>query len=378
MQKQFDIILFGATGFTGQLTAQYLAAHAKDENLSWAIAGRNETKLKSIAEACTANSPQLVLADVDNPSSLAEMAAKTTVLMNAAGPFNLYGKRVVEACIEAGTHYLDITGEPSFVASLYNQFSEKAREKKACIVNCCGFDSIPADLAAWITAKKLPQGEPKLLQGFIRTNATFSGGTLTTAIHALYMETQGKSEKVKLPKHPAAPKKSLRIHFHKKLRAWAIPMPVVDPHIVKRSAFHLQEDYGQAVTYVQYFVRSSLKKVIQTVLPIVIAMLLVRFRFFRNWLFSRFKPGTGPNAERRKASRFEVVCFGSTPGMQAVTYVSGGDPGYDETAKMFSQAAFTVLEKQRKGILASGVLTPVQALGETLVQRLRAEGMRIE
>lgn len=378
MDRQFDIVLFGATGFTGSLTAGYLSDHAEKEGIRWAIAGRNESKLLEVAESCKGNRPEILLADVTDVQSLDRLAKQARIIMNAAGPFNMYGNQVVRACVENSTHYLDITGEPSFVAGVYNEFHQRAVASQTCVVNCCGFDSIPADLAAWITAKKLPLHEPKLLEGFIRTNATFSGGTLTTAIHALYLEAQGKSEKVSLPKNPAAPKKSLKIHFQKKLKAWAIPMPVVDPHIVKRSAYYLQEDYGSAVTYTQYFVRSTLGKVINTVMPVVIAMLLVRFSFFRNWLFSKFKPGTGPDAERRKASRFEVVCLGSTPGSKAVTYISGGDPGYDETAKMFSQSAFTVLEKQRQGNLVSGVLTPVQALGETLVQRLKTEGIRIE
>ena len=306
------------------------------------------------------------------------MAGKTAVLMNAAGPFNLYGMQVVKACIDAGCHYLDITGEPSFVASIYNKYRELAVQKNVCIVNCCGFDSIPADIAAWVTAQKLPQHEPKRLQGFIRTNATFSGGTLTTAIHALYKESRGESEKVALPKHPDAPKKKVKIHFQPRLKAWAIPMPVVDPHIVKRSAFFLPQQYGEAVTYEQYFVRSSFLKVVKTVFPIILAMALVRFRFFRDKMFAKFPPGTGPDAARRKESRFELICLGKSRTSEAMTIVAGGDPGYDETAKMFSQSAFTILERHRSGKLQAGVLTPVQALGETLIDRLRNEGIRID
>ena len=239
MERKYDILLFGASGFTGQLIAAYLADRAASEGIQWAIAGRNRQKLEQLKASLVGQQPDVVVADVDNPESLEQMAAQTRVVMNAVGPFNWYGKGVVKACVEQGAHYLDITGEPSFVADIFLTYGKAAEEKGICIVNCCGFDSIPADYVAWLTAKQLPLEEPKSLRGYIRTNASFSGGTFTTAIHALYMETQQRSVKVKLPRHPSTPRVPLKIHYQKELKAWAIPMPVVDPHIVKRSAYRL-------------------------------------------------------------------------------------------------------------------------------------------
>jgi short subunit dehydrogenase-like uncharacterized protein len=306
------------------------------------------------------------------------MTSQGKILMNAAGPFIRYGKSVVLACIESSTHYLDITGEPSFIADIYNNYFEQAVEKKSCVVNCCGFDSIPADYAAWLTAKKLPKNEPKALKAFIRTNATFSGGTLTTAIEALHMETQKKSVKTKIKRHPDAPRLPLKIHFSKEIGAWAIPMPVVDPHIVKRSAHRLPDEYGEAVSYAQFFVRSSLSKVFKTVMPIVAASFLVRFKSFRDKMLQKFKPGTGPSEARRANSKFEVVCYGTSASSQAVTRISGADPGYDETAKMFAQAAFTLADSIKNKTIKYGVLTPVEAFGLPLVDRLKKEGIFIE
>lgn len=378
MNRNLDIILFGATGFTGQLIAQYLSVHAEKENVQWGIAGRDQSKLEKVKATLTGRMPEIILADVNNPDSMRLMTAQTSILMNAVGPFNWTGRKVVDACLQSGTHYLDITGEPSFVADMYNSFHSSAQGKGVCIVNCCGFDSIPADFAAWLTARKLPLNEPKSLRGFVRTNATFSGGTLTTAIHALYLESQKKSIKVKIKRHPNAPRVPLKVHFNKDINAWAIPMPVVDPHIVKRSAHRLPGDYGEACSYGQFFVRSSFGKVVKTILPIAVAMVLVRFEFFRNWLFKKYQPGTGPDAARRADSKFEVVCLGESTTATARTVISGGDPGYNETAKMFSQAAFCLLSHLRGNTLKGGVLTPVEAFGMPLVERLREEGIVVE
>ena len=376
MEKRFDLVLLGATGFTGQLIARYIAQHIAGEGVtSWAIAGRNEQKLLQVKASLSGTLPEIVMANVEDMASLTALSAQTRVLMNAVGPFNWSWRKVVEACVQTGTHYADITGEPSFVADVFQTFDEKARAQGVCVVNCCGFDSIPADYAAWITARSLPADLPKKVQAFVRTNAHFSGGTLTTAIHALYMESKGISIKTRIPRHPDAPAMKRRIHFSPVVNAWAIPMPVVDPHIVKRSAWRMPADYGAAFSYAQYFVRSSWWKVVKTVFPIAIAMVLVRFEWFRERMFRKYASGTGPDANQRAAARFEVTCEGSAGNHTVRTVMSGGDPGYDETAKMFSQAAFCLL-KMPPG-QQGGVLTPVEAFGEHLENRLKQEGIQI-
>jgi len=377
MDKKYDIILFGATGFTGQIIAKYLAQHVTTENLKWAIAGRDEKKILEVKNSLNGALPDIIIADVKNKNSLKEMCVQSRALMNAVGPFNWYGLSVVETCIENHCHYLDITGEPTFVHDCYVRFHQLAEEKMVTVVNCCGFDSIPADFATWLTVQKLPVDQPKSVRCFIRTNATFSGGTLTTAINALYQQSKGKKASLKYKKNPEAPVVKKNIHYNKDIGGWAIPMPVVDPHIVKRSAFRLPAVYGVAFSYGQFFVRSSFWKVLKTVFPIVVAGLMVRFRFFRNWLYKKFKPGTGPSESRRNISKFEVICIGASGDLKVKTVFAGGDPGYDETAKMFSQSAFCLLQKQNENILTHGVLTPVEALGHELIIRLKAERIEI-
>jgi len=372
--KKYDIVLMGATGFTGKLVALYLSEHAHRESFTWAIAGRNESKLLELQGNLHSSTPDILVADVTIPESVSEMCRQARVIMNTAGPFNLYGRRVVEACIDTGTQYLDITGEPSFVAEIYNDCHARAEASDVCVVNCCGFDSIPADYGVFLTAQHLPVSAPKVIKGYMRTNARFSGGTLTTAVHALYLESLGKSVKMVIPKNKVAPKIKKQIHYNTDLKGWGIPMPVVDPHIVKRSASRLPDVYGP-VTYVQYFVRSSCSKVVSTVFPIVLAMLMIRFAFFRNWLFSKFPSGSGPDEKIRSSSRFEVTFFGQAGNQRAKTVISGGDPGYTETAKMFSQCAFVILSKLRTKTIKPGVLTPVEAFGTDLVDRLQKEGI---
>ena len=377
MDKKYDIILFGATGFTGKIISEYLSAHAGDERISWAVAGRNRSKLEALAETMSYR-PDIVIADVTDRSSLDAMTKDTVVLMNAAGPYDWYGQQVVESCLQNHCHYLDITGEPAFVYRCFTSYHEAAEKNNLCIVNCCGFDSIPADFATWMTVKKLPADKPKAVRLFIRTNATFSGGTLTTAVNALYQQSQGNMPYLKLPRHPEAPKVSKAVHFNKDINAWALPMPVVDPHIVKRSAYRLPEIYGKAFSYGQFFVRSGFFKVVKTIFPIVVAGIFVRFSFFRNWLYNKFRPGDGPSPERRAVSRFEVICIGEAGSQKVKSVFAGGDPGYNETAKMFSEAAFTLLEKLKNKTAVFGVLTPVEAFGEHLVKRLQSKGITIE
>ncbi|MBK9255634.1 MAG: saccharopine dehydrogenase NADP-binding domain-containing protein [Saprospiraceae bacterium] len=378
MDKKYDITLFGATGFTGQIISKYLAEKSSSENIIWAIAGRNEAKLIEVQKSLHGVIPDIVIADVKDKISLSEMCRQSRVLMNAVGPFNWYGLSVVESCIQHNCHYLDITGEPTFVHDCFVKYHQKAEENNITVVNCCGFDSIPADFATWVTVQKLPVDQPKSVRCFVRTNATFSGGTLTTAINALYQQSKGRKASLKYKKNPLAPVLKRNIHFNPDINGWAIPMPVVDPHIVKRSAFRMPEIYGEAFSYGQFFVRSSFGKVVKTIFPIVIAGLMVRFKFFRDWLYRKFKPGTGPSETRRNISKFEVICIGELGNLKVKTVFSGGDPGYDETAKMFSQSAFCILNKQKENSLKFGVLTPVEALNQELIHRLKKEGIVID
>ena len=186
--KPYDVVLLGATGFTGRLTAQRLAAQGP-VGLRWAIAGRNKSKLETIAEELRAIVPagrdvDVVVADVDDLESLRAMAELAKVVATTVGPYMDYGANVVAACAETGTDYVDLTGEPEFVDRMWLAHHTRALATGARIVHACGFDSIPHDLGALFTVRQLPPDLPITMSGFVRASGTFSGGTYHSAVRA--------------------------------------------------------------------------------------------------------------------------------------------------------------------------------------------------
>ena len=187
-EREYDLVLFGATGFTGGLTADYLAANAP-EGLRWALVGRNRAKLEAVAARLAAAkpvapAPALIEADAADAAALAKVAESTRVVITTVGPYALYGGPLVGACAAAGTDYVDLTGEPEFVDRMWLDHHATAERSGARLVHCCGFDSVPHDLGAYFTVKQLPEGVPLTVNGYVRSNARFSGGTYHSAVNA--------------------------------------------------------------------------------------------------------------------------------------------------------------------------------------------------
>jgi short subunit dehydrogenase-like uncharacterized protein len=377
-ERRWDIILFGATGFTGQLIARFLAEHAHEAGWSFALAGRNEAKGAAlIASLPDYISTAWITADVHNGSALEVMASQGRVVMNAAGPFAEYGPAVVKACVRSGTHYLDITGEPSFVAETIEKHHKEAIENEVAIVHACGFDSIPADLGTLLAVQGIKDKSRIDVWCFIRTNAQFSGGTWTTAIKALTRQNERKSSPSEQPRSKSR-RLPLKVHFNKDVQRWALPMPVLDPHIVKRSSRSMTEAYGSSFAYAQFFTVGTFGKMLKILGFISSLFLLTRFKWGRRWLLGKNKPGTGPDEERRARSRFEVTIIARGGEEESKVVFAGHDPGYNETSKMFSLAAFHLLGKAMEGKLPSGVCTTATALGLDFLDKLRTHGIRIE
>ncbi|MDV9202308.1 saccharopine dehydrogenase family protein, partial [Streptomyces sp. Wh19] len=188
-QRPFDVILFGATGFVGALTAEYLAAHAPS-GCRWAVAGRDRAKLERLRERLAAIDPgcaelPLLHADAGDEHSLRELAESAHVVATTVGPYVWYGEKLVAACAEAGTDYADLTGEAEFVDRMYLEHDARAHETGARIVHACGFDSVPHDLGVYFTVQQLPRDVPLTVDGFVRSNAVFSGGTFASALTAM-------------------------------------------------------------------------------------------------------------------------------------------------------------------------------------------------
>jgi short subunit dehydrogenase-like uncharacterized protein len=378
-ERSFDLILFGATGFTGRLTAEYLAKAAAARPFAWAIAGRDRGKLEAVAAELgkLAAPPAILEAAVDDPASLRRMAAAARVLATTVGPFDRHGDGVVEACVLEGCHYFDITGEPAFVARTLERWHGRAAEAGLKIVSCCGFDSIPHDLGAWLTARALPAGEPIEIEAFVKVDAKFSGGTWQSAIGAFSRPGKSMGMRVSAPGRKVRGF-SRRPHFEPRLGEWVAPMPTIDPWIVLRSAAALPE-YGPEFRYSHNICMGSFLSLAKGMAAVGGVIALAQLGPTRRWLQSLQPSGSGPSPSRRERSRFEVFFFGSAAsGARAHLVVAGGDPGYTETSKMLAESALCLVFDRETLPKTAGVLTPAVALGDVLVERLRQAGLKLE
>ena len=187
--RTYDFVLFGATGYTGALTAEYLARHAPAK-ARWALAGRNRDKLDAVRARLAKLNPacaalELLVVDATDAAGLARVASQTKVIVTTVGPYVLHGTALVAACASAGTHYCDLTGEPEFVDSTWLKHHAVAKKTGAKLVHCCGFDSIPHDLGAYFTVLQLPADQPITINGYVRAGGTFSAGTYHSAVNAM-------------------------------------------------------------------------------------------------------------------------------------------------------------------------------------------------
>lgn len=377
--RKYDIILYGATGFTGGLVAEYLAANSSKDEVRWAIAGRNQAKLEAVKNKILekvpdANPMDILIADSNQEEQLNAMCASTKILATTVGPYALYGEPLVKACVENGTHYLDITGEPEFVKEMLEKYDAKAKASNTLVINCCGFDSIPADAGAYFTASKL-SSEPKNIRCYVTGNGSFSGGTWASAIHAFSHLFQSDLKNVGAS---GSSDKNPGFHYVSAIRKWAVPMPVIDPWMVKRSSMMQKEIYGNGFSYAQYLAMKDLPTMGALLAGVAGLVLASQFEPTRNLLLNYRKSGEGPSEEQRAKSFFKVYFIGEANGQQVKCSVSGGDPGYSETAKMLSEAALTVLRHYDELSVKGGVVTPAGALGQFLIDRLVAAGIRFE
>ncbi|MFE5811968.1 saccharopine dehydrogenase family protein [Streptomyces sp. NPDC056479] len=376
--RPYDIVLFGATGFVGVLTAEYLAEHAP-EGLRWAIAGRSKRKLERLRESLPGGEGIGVLeADVADPASMRRLAEHARVVATTVGPYVMYGEDLVAACADTGADYLDLSGEPEFVDLTYVRHDARARETGARLVHACGFDSVPHDLGAYFTVQQLPEGVPLTVDGFVTADATFSGGTFASALNQFARGRQmlaagrdrARHEPRLMGRRAAAPTSVPR--FAKEVGAWALPLPTIDPQIVKRSARAL-ERYGPDFRYRHYAAVRHLPVAVGGVAAMGALFSAAQLPPARRWLSDRLKPGEGPGPEKRARSWFSVRFVGEGGGRRVFTEVAGGDPGYGETAKMFAESALSLAFDDLPD--TAGQVTTAVAMGDALIDRLQAAGI---
>jgi short subunit dehydrogenase-like uncharacterized protein len=374
--REHDVVVFGATGFTGALTAEYLAGVADAGR--WAIAGRSQAKLEAVRERLSADIP-IVVADVGDEASMRRLAESAKVVITTVGPYSNYGEPVVAACAAAGTDYVDLTGEPEFVDLMWLRHHEQAQRTGARLVHSCGFDSIPYDLGTLWTVEQLPEGVPLAVEGFVRVGGTFSGGTLHSAVHIMSRLRQSRQvaeKRSRLEGRPAG----RTVHGARALPhhddtagGWVIPAPTIDPVTVLRSARALDR-YGPDFSYAHYIVARQLPVAAGLVLGVGGVVALAQVPLTRKALLMLKDPGDGPDPEQRARSWFTVRFRGVGGGRRIVCEVSGGDPGYGETSKMLAQAALCLAHDDLPE--RAGQLTPAVAMGQALIDRLVGAGIR--
>jgi short subunit dehydrogenase-like uncharacterized protein len=384
--RRFDIVVFGATGFTGALTAEYLARNAP-AGTRWALAGRNSAKLEQVRERLAAIDPacaalELLPADTGDSASMRDMADATRVLITTVGPYIRYGEPVVAACAAAGTDYVDHTGEPEFVDRMWFAYHEQAERSGARLVHSCGFDSIPYDLGVQFTVDHLPEGVPISIDGFVRTKASFSGGTYQSAIEILSsLRSSAKLARERREREGRPNGRRVRgvsgtPHPDEFAGGWVAPFPTIDPLTVLRSARALDR-YGPDFRYSHYVVVGPLPMLVGLGAAAGVVVALAQIPPARDALLKLKSPGEGPSEEQRAKSWFSVRFRASAgDGTQIRTEVRGGDPGYGETSKMLAESALCLAHDELPE--RAGQLTPAVAMGPTLLRRLEAAGIEFK
>lgn len=395
MNKDFDLIVFGATGFTGRLVAEYLhKTYGAADSVRWAVAGRSATKLAQIRDSLGLRaSLPLLVADASDEAALAALAARTKVVITTVGPYQQYGEPLVRACAKAGTDYVDLCGEPGWMAKMIPELQAPAQASGARIVFSCGFDSIPFDLGVVHAQAEAQQrlgaplarvhGRVKVMKG------TFSGGTAASMLAT--MEAVGRDPSLArtmsdpfalVPGYQGARQPNDNTAAYDELAtSWTAPfvMATINTKNVHRSHALLGHPWGDAFVYSERMLtgdgKSGEKRAKSLARQSKVQTMLLAFAPTRALLrrFALPKPGEGPNAQQREKGRYEVLFFGETSdGRRFTTRVTGDrDPGYGSTCKMLAEAALCLLQDIDRSATPGGVWTPGAAMGMTLVSRLR-------
>ncbi|MEI2702381.1 MAG: saccharopine dehydrogenase NADP-binding domain-containing protein [Baekduia sp.] len=383
MARDHDIVLLGATGFTGGLTAAELANRAP-EDAKIALAGRNAAKLEQARERLAEKAPrlaeaELVTADVTSAPQMRDLAASTRVLATTVGPYILHGEEVVAACAAEGTDYADLTGEPEFVDRSYLRHHETAVSSGARLVHCCGFDSIPHDLGAQFTVEQLPSDGPIHVRGYVHSEGSiFSGGTLHSALLAMSRFRKALNNakaRAAVEKGQATSSRRARVETltpHRALGYWALPMPTIDPAVIARTA-RAREEFGPDFSYGHYAAVKRLPFAIGGTAAVGGMVVGAQVPPVRRLLQKMAEPGTGPSEYKLDHATFWVRFIGEASGERVVTEVAGGEPGYRETSRMLAETALSLAYDELDE--TAGQVTTGQALGRSLRERLHRSGM---
>lgn len=376
--QEFDIVVYGATGYTGKLVCDYLnTQYGVGKTLTWAMAGRSEEKLASVRDELGIDAAvPLVIADADSADSLHAMVERAAVVLTTVGPYQLYGSDLVAACAEAGTDYVDLCGEPGWMHEMIAAHGDAATRSGARIVFSCGFDSVPFDLGVHYlqqaARQQLGHALPRV-RGRVRAmKGTFSGGTLAS-FKATMAAAAERPDLVKVLMDPFSltpgftgpeqPPGTRPVH-EADLDSWSAPfvMATINTKNIHRSNYLLNHDYGEDFTYDEMMLTGPGENG-EAMAKAVAAD--------KSMAESTRKPGEGPSPEERESGYYDVLFVATSPqGEMLKASVRGDrDPGYGSTSKMIAESAVCLL--RNPALASGGVWTPAAALGETLIECLQ-------
>jgi short subunit dehydrogenase-like uncharacterized protein len=385
--SDFDLVVYGATGFTGRLVAQYLARRGGPERI--ALAGRNPDKLAEVAADLDVNWP-MITADSQDPKALQALAESTKAVVTTVGPYMKYGLPLVEACVRAGTHYADLAGEVLFIRDSIDRFDGLAKETGARIVHSSGFDSIPSDLGVFLLHEAAGGELGETVMAVRWASGGFSGGTVASGIGQFEAaDKDSRLARIMADPYALTPGFSgddggdqMWVHYEPVLDSWTGPfvMAMINTRVVRRSNFLSGFAYGRDFTYKEVVATGAgwggRARATALAAGSGVGMAALSFGPTR-MVAERFlpEPGEGPGEEAREKGGFRVE-FRSTLSdgrVYGAEVLGKGDPGYAATSRMLSESGLCLATTEGEG----GVLTPAAAMGDALVDRLRGAGMTL-
>ena len=388
--RKYDLVLYGASGFTGRQTVEYCRQFAP-AGLTWAIAGRNRSKLDSVNVA----GADVLLADAQDDAALDSLARQTRVVASTAGPFGLYGTKLVDACVRNRTHYCDITGETPWIRQQIDRHQAQAAADGTRIVPGCGFDSIPSDFGAWLCSRHMRDAlhsEASSVSAYFRVGGGINGGTLASLFHMLETNQLVVSrDPFLLDPDPAARTPAERsrnadpagVHYDAHLEKWVAPflMGSINTRVVRRT----QALLGTRFDYQEYSKFGSSRTARTVMIAGSVFESIAASRFGRRILKRLLpKPGEGPSEKVMNEGFFECEFIATDNGGRRVRgiFKGQGDAGNRVTVKCLCESAFLLADvsvnQEVKPFAGGGVLTPVTGLGEGLVSRLAKAGITFD
>ena len=375
--NKYDFVIYGATGFTGKLVVEYaINQYNNNDEISWAIAGRNNEKLEHIQEKYNLPSEiGKIVVDSNDQNSIDEMVSQTKCVLTTVGPYQLYGEKIIKTCISTGTDYVDLCGEPGFMHKIISECSAEAKETGARVVFSCGFDSIPFDLGVLFVQEEVMAKLNKYassVRGRVRAmNGEFSGGT-AASMKATMAALQSNPELINILVNPHALCDGMqgvqqdddsKPVYDEELDTWVAPffMAPINTKNIHRSNKLMNHIYGENFKYNEMWIQGPGEE----------GKAAAEFISTMNPLGDAPEPGDGPSRESRENGNYDVLFCADVDGETIKASVSGDmDPGYGSTSKMITESAVCLVKDCEN--LAGGIYTPAASMGKKLIKRLES------